>query len=189
MAIYRVKILLAIAALTILSGCSTIRADWDFDPSADFYRLASYGWISAEDADPGQATVYDTLSDSRIVEAIEDALFTKGYIKQPQGTPDFLIGYFTGVEGKLDLRATDRNYGYATQSAWAYRVWPPARSPMHTHAYDEGTLVIDIVDPRTNGLIWRGSAKAEIETSANPQQREQRIRESVNKIMAAFPPN
>ena len=54
--------------------------------------------------------------------------------------------------------------------------------------YDQGTLVLDIVDGRSNELVWRGTAQARIDPSNSPEERQRRINEAVRKILDRFPP-
>jgi hypothetical protein len=54
--------------------------------------------------------------------------------------------------------------------------------------YEEGSLILDFVDPQTKQLIWRGSAKAEVDDVKTPEKREALIDEAVQKILKNFPP-
>ena len=54
--------------------------------------------------------------------------------------------------------------------------------------YDEGTLILDIVDAESRTLIWRGSARAEVSATVAPETREARVREAVRRILEQFPP-
>jgi hypothetical protein len=54
--------------------------------------------------------------------------------------------------------------------------------------YEEGTLFIDVIDPKRNTMIWRGSATARVTPDLTPEERETRIGEAVRAILAKFPP-
>jgi len=54
--------------------------------------------------------------------------------------------------------------------------------------YDEGTLILEVVDAASGRLVWRGWAQAEVKSKADPGQREARIWEAVAKILDQFPP-
>ena len=63
-----------------------------------------------------------------------------------------------------------------------------ARAMLSTEVYDQGTLVIDLVDAHTDTLLWRGWAKGSIDGVIDNQQwMEQRIDEAVARIMRALP--
>ena len=58
----------------------------------------------------------------------------------------------------------------------------------YVREYDEGTLIIDIVDAGSNELVWRGAAQGEVNLAASPQEREQRAQDAVQRILEDFPP-
>jgi len=51
-----------------------------------------------------------------------------------------------------------------------------------------GTVVVDLVDPQTNKMVWRGVAKDELSTTATPEQRQQKADEVARKLFENFPP-
>ena len=74
-----------------------------------------------------------------------------------------------------------------TLPAWGRYGW--ARSAEVTvDQYDEGTLILDVIDSCTEKLIWRGMAIDRVEFSARPEQRDERVRLAVEKMLASFPP-
>ena len=54
--------------------------------------------------------------------------------------------------------------------------------------YEEGTILVDVVDTKTNTLVWRGSGKKAIDENANSAKREANINKAIQKILAEFPP-
>ncbi len=53
--------------------------------------------------------------------------------------------------------------------------------------YTEGTLTIDVVDPDSKELIWRGMAKGTL--SAKSQKNEKKFRRAVQKLLRQLPPS
>ena len=51
-----------------------------------------------------------------------------------------------------------------------------------------GTLVLDIVTPETDILVWRGVAEGKLEQSMTELEREQIIDEAVTRLLRNFPP-
>jgi hypothetical protein len=64
----------------------------------------------------------------------------------------------------------------------------PPVTTTYVRQYEEGTLVLDIVNAKSNQLMWRGSAQAEINRQLKPEEREKRLQEAIGKILAQFPP-
>ena len=56
------------------------------------------------------------------------------------------------------------------------------------YVYEKGTLFVDLVDPRTNQLVWRGWAEGSIDGVIDHQQwMEARVDEAVTQILARLP--
>jgi len=53
-------------------------------------------------------------------------------------------------------------------------------------AYDEGLLVIDLID--ASALLWRGTGTARADQHATPEEITKGIYDTVDKILAQFPP-
>lgn len=60
---------------------------------------------------------------------------------------------------------------------------------MDIYEYEEGSLILDFVDPKTKNLIWRGSGKAQVDSAMTPESRDKLINEAVAKILKNFPPS
>ena len=51
-----------------------------------------------------------------------------------------------------------------------------------------GTVVIDLVDARTDRAVWRGLAKDRILTDGTPEERTNAVSEAMAELFAGFPP-
>ena len=81
--------------------------------------------------------------------AVEKRMAGKGFERVAAGQkPDLLIHYHASVNQKLDVYKVDNQYGYCYGSCEPQVV-----------DYELGTLVIDIVDAKTNKVVWRGWAQ------------------------------
>ncbi len=49
-------------------------------------------------------------------------------------------------------------------------------------------MVLDVVDPRTNELIWRGWATDELEDNPTPEAVRKYVNAAVEKILEKVPP-
>ena len=55
--------------------------------------------------------------------------------------------------------------------------------------YEAGTLVLDLVDTRTNRVIWRGWAQDSVEDMLNDRDRmAKKIDQAVTQMLALLPP-
>lgn len=173
-------LLIVFGALVLtLSGCSQIRVTSDFDPQANFARLQTYAWLP--DLNPTNDPRLDTkLLDSHVRAVVERELAAKGYRKVDGGTPSFHVAYHVYVHRET-LPARNPVVGYS-YSWWA------ARGAVNPPQYDEGSLLLDIVDPQTNALMWRGWASGTVQWKASPKERAARVDKGIADLLAKFPP-
>jgi hypothetical protein len=122
------------------------------------------------DMDPMLST---SLVGRAIRQDLSDAFTKRGY--QPvEGKPDFYIAYYAGTGRVVDTRASEKRYHTSGQ-----------KITTETYEYPAGTIVVDVVDARSDSLVWRGTGVAEIPTDPNNYARA--IHETVEKIVGTFP--
>jgi hypothetical protein len=177
--------LLALSALAL--ACSGIRVDHDYDPSADFGQLRTWAWHphAGKSRDP---RLDNALLDSRIRKAVETELAAKGFTLLVSGTPDFQVTYHLSVEGKLDVDTVYHDYPRGGYGRVGYRRGSWGYTETRVREYDEGTLLVDVLQAESGALLWRGSGVATVREESNPEKRTKRINTAVNKILAKFPP-
>ena len=174
-------VVLTFAVATI--GCSSYTVNHDWDRDADFAAYATYGWMPAATGTSGDARAAverNSLLDKRIRSAVNSALNAKG-MRQQDDDPDLVVVYHTGVEDKITV--TDWGYRYS----YDYYGW--GGRDIDVQNYQEGTLIIDLIDTKTMELVWRGSVTGTIDQTAKPEKREKRLKEAIGKVMASYPPS
>ena len=165
----------------VLAGCSRITVTTDHDPAANFAALHTYAWRPGPQQGVSDPRFDSTLIDTRVRAAIDRVLASKGYRTAAPGTvADFLVGYHAVVRQKTSAQTINGWYGY--------RVGARRAPQAYVHDYDKGTLLIDVIDPATMQLLWRGSGTGVVDPQASLEKREQRINEAVDRILADFPP-
>jgi hypothetical protein len=83
----------------------------------------------------------------------------------------------------IKLRGTQWNY----PDYYSYRTYRGARA-INYYQYQEGTLILDFVEPFSKTLIWHGSARVAIDYANTPEKREKLIKEAMQKILQNYPP-
>ena len=197
----------------LMAGCTTIAVQRDYDEQASFDGYQTFSWIPAKNTQdvPGPYRD-DRLLDKRIRQAVARSLVAQGYTEQSNSTPDFYVVYRVGLEEKTRNVSFDSGYyGYAgygygfygyphrgyysfRRSFFGYRGlgygYPYyGGGPGHYGAvttYTEGTLVIDIIDAKTDELVWRGSA---VSPMSDETYDAKEINKAVEKILEEFPPS
>jgi hypothetical protein len=167
----------------LAAGCSGMNVYSDFDPTSvdemNAYRY--YSWLPAPE---NRRRDSNQLVSKRIMAVTDEALSKKGYERATSSAPDFLVGWHGAVDTKLQYNTVNTYYGYG----WGY--WGGVgTSQTYATKYHEGSLIIDIVDAKTNELVWRGVAQAEVYPKSDPDYRNRQIESAINKILSQFPPD
>lgn len=169
-------LLIPIFALLLFASCSSVRVVSDYDTSVNFNNYTTYAFFK-----PGidKAEVSD-LDKRRILRAIDANLSAKGL--QKSETPSLLISFFTKAKERVDVY--QNHYGWGGYWGWGWgHPWGGGTTVSKT---TEGTLYIDIIDAKTNELIWQGIGTAPL--SRNMEKKEAMIQEVVSKILERYPP-
>ena len=96
-----------------------------------------------------------------------------------------LVSFFVTSQSKTDIRTYNDGFSYR-------RCWSISCNTMATTVdvrnYEEGTLFIDFIDPTTRQLQWRGMVSKRLSSKRTSAERDKLIRESVEAVLATFPP-
>ncbi len=182
--------LLGVACLTGSLGAQQVTRD--YDRSVDFSGLKKFGWVQ-RDTLPlfrPDASEHDPVEDARvnrmILDLVKSRLEKKGFIFDEE-SPDFLVGYI--AVAKFSLGSAE--FGVQTQggpepSYSGYGHWRPFyQTETDANLKRQGTLMVDVVDPETNKLMWRGTAR---DTIDDRKKAEKKVQKAVNKLLSKFPP-
>ena len=165
-----IKKFLIIVSLVILTGCSTDTTRYTYEAKADFTNIGTFDWFTVEqEAQFNEQTIED------IKDAVNRNLAAKGKRKVTEN-PDFLIAL------KVRRQLKEEDWGITDVRYGSYRTMLP-------RIYEEGTMILDFVDPETKELLWRGSATATINSALTTVEQKKRINEVVTKILEYFHPN
>ncbi|MHC4548249.1 MAG: DUF4136 domain-containing protein [Planctomycetota bacterium] len=183
-----------LGALLLLAACATdIAVRTAHEPQADFSQLETYGWLSRDESvDEG---IDEEQLKRNVTRAVEHELNGRGFRKAAAGgTPDFWVGYHAVLERRRDVKSINEVYGYGADTIWTggeeytLRMDPGTQPEVYERVYHLGTLILDVADGKTKGLIWRASAKGSVDLKAPLERRRRRTHEAVRKMLAHFPP-
>ena len=176
------KRLYLLCLIVFALGCSSISVTTDFDDKIDFTRLSTYSWLAnpaTPSADIQEELARNTLIEGRVQRAVDAQLAAKGIRKTTQD-PDMLVAFHTGVKDKVNVQSWGYGYG------WGYG---PRGGDVTTHHYQEGTLILDFIDPKTKRLLWRGAGKKVLSEKTTPEKSKKEVNEAVQKILEKYPPS
>jgi hypothetical protein len=150
------------------------------DRGINFARYRTYDWGPADALPTGDPRLdKNPFFKDHVEGAVEKQLAARGLEMSTSGTPDLLIHYHASINQRIDVNRVDRRYGYC------YGV----DCPSNVIEYEAGTLVLDIVDSRTNRVIWRGWAQDTVEgVLDNEDEMARQINEAITRMLTRLPP-
>ncbi len=121
-----------------------------------------------------------------MLDEITSALTEKGW-KSVDANPDALVLLHGATEKQKSLNTFYSGGGYG---GYGYRGWGGmggmGTATTTTSEYIVGTLVVDIFDAKTKGLMFRGSATDEL--SDKPEKNAKKLQKASDKMFKDFPP-
>jgi len=173
---------LATAAVVLLAGCSPgLKVETDASPSANFAGYKTYAIGRLPEESKG-ADKMNPINRERAESALNSALAAKGLQKVDDPTQaDIVVFTYATTKERMDINTYGGGYTYAGGRWGGYYGAPTTTS---VNYYNEGTLVVDMADPKAKQLVWRGIASGTVEDQTDAAKK---IPEAVKQIMAKCP--
>ncbi len=175
--------LLLLAALAMLTGCSSVRVHTDHAEDADFSRFRSFQYQDGTNT----VAVADPLAHQRIVSSLRRNMTAAG-LTEVESDADVMVTYHGSTDRQIEFRTT-----YTGGSNWSRSRWGPRHSGVgfsssttRPTTVTQGTLVIDIWEVAGNRLVWRGVVSRSL--SSNPSRNTAEINRGIDAAFRRFPP-
>jgi hypothetical protein len=169
-----------LVVLLFVFGCAPLVVDFDYDTTFDFARLKTYDWTPSQ---PGSDK--EELTAKRIEHAVNSQMQAKGYARSADA-PDFQVA-IKGARKTVETGSVGVGASVAVPvgSHGSVRVGGGKSKPK---TKQEGTLDIDIKDPKTGALIWQGTASATVQEKMSAEEQQKTIDHIVAEVLKNFPP-
>jgi uncharacterized protein YceK len=168
----------------LLSGCSSVSVQSDFNSSVDFSKYRTFSYISSKPLLVTDVAGASPLLEGRLMNFTRAELAAKGYrYTDDRDAADFVISFTLGARDKIRVTSYPTTYRGAYYGGWA----APYHSEVDVRNYTEGTLAIDLFEVKSRSPVWHGWAVKSItaQDRANP---EPILKEIVSSILEQFPP-
>jgi len=180
-------LILSVFTLSLI-GCSSVKYTTDFDPTQDFNKYKTYRFANQNEVDPDDYLTQYPLIKKRVIAAIKEDFAAKGF-ELVESEPDFVVLLTAGSKERMQVTNTG-GYGYG---GWygGYRGYGGYGYGGSTYVsyYEEGTLIIDIIDWQEKELSFRGAATGTLSKSdKTPEESQADIDDLVTNILSKFPP-
>jgi hypothetical protein len=144
----------------------------DYDHHVDFSNYKTYSWAKVETS--------NSIWDGRVKDAVDKELQSKGLSQVPSGGDVAIVA--VGTTREKPTLETFYNGGFG---GWGWRGFGDTATTT-VENYKEGTLVVDMFDPNTKKLLWRGTSSDTL--SDKPEKNEKKLEKGVDKMFKDFPP-
>ncbi len=178
------------AAVLIFASCApALTVTTDYNHSAVMSNYKTFGMYQ----EPGKSNVSE-LNRNRIIAAVKAQMVADGFTEVGSGA-DLLVNVTSVLSDQKSLQSNTTGmggygaYGYGGfYRPYGFGGMGMGMSTTTTQVVNTttGSVIIDIVDAKTNEVVWTGTGNKEIDKpSENP---DQVISAAIAKIMYSFPP-
>ena len=131
----------------IAISCSSIKTSMDYDNTVDFASYKTYQFD-----DNVQQMPLNDLNRRRVIAAVESELQKKGFTNA--SSPDVIVNIVVNSHQESTTYANTNYYG----GGGYRRGWGGGMSSttISTSTYQVGTVFIDIIDAKSNYMVWQG---------------------------------
>lgn len=192
-----IKSFLLFSIIILISSCGP-KVTTTNPAGTDLSNYKSFAYLPNTNAEVEGMSYNDENINRSIVEAVKTNLRQEGF-EVDQNNPDLLVLLSTATDREV---ATTTDPVYAT---YPYTAGMTSVSPYYgtnyysgyggynnvigydtdTYSYEEGTLVINLIDRQTKNTIWKGVASDAIYSQTSTSA----IQDMVNDIFEEFPGN
>lgn len=173
-----------IVLVLFASACSSgVKVSSNYEEDVDFSSYSTYKMlpIGHEGTD---SVVYSEENKQLIRDAITRELEAMNYTRE-ESNPDLLVYATIAIEEKEQKRERTFREGpyYTGQRRYS---WSASDSILVGY-YNEGSLVINLVDAKRNEIVWHATARKALKD--NPTDKEEIINQAVADMFKEYPGN
>ena len=199
----RSTLLLVCAIAAAITGCSRgVQVRTTVEPGASLAGLHTFyvltpptRRVDAVALSTNDPMLENSITNRALRNDLAQAFQARGYASAPRQSSDFLVAYYAGTKAKFDTTY----WGPTFDPGWRYSYWGRRSSwawpyygagyyggpSVSVSEYTQGQVIVDVTDPRTSQLLWRGQGVEPV--SNDPVKYANAMQAVVNAIVAKFP--
>lgn len=156
-------ILLAILPFLLAACASSPTVVSNSIPGTDFRAFETYNFFPHLGTDRSNGA--RTPMSSVLMAAMENELEARGLSKS--NDPDLLVDFNVWSEDRVDIRSTPSHTVHRSHWHRGFNTWPTYNTTVRQ--YTQGSLLIDLIDPRSGALVAEAAATQRISDSSLDQ--------------------
>lgn len=150
------------------AGCARVDVQSDYARNTDFTKYKTYAWMPTADSAMTTEKYNATALQASFMKEINEEMQARGYELDPDN-PDVVLHMQMMFETKTDVirRPVYAAYNYYTPGFYTgpfYHYYWPGYTTLYevvgynieTIRYKEGNIIVDMIDPKTKHIVWRG---------------------------------
>lgn len=162
---------LAILGCALTLACSTMKTAVDYDHTINWSQFHTFQLAEGTKSP-------DTFTQKRIEDGITSALTSKGW-QAVASNPDILVYSHVVLTSEKQWNAQSMGgFGYRGRMGGGMATATQTNIPI-------GTIIVDLVDPKTKEMVWRGTAQDQV--SGGGSDRGQ-VQDAMTALFKDFPP-
>lgn len=183
---------LVIAAL-MLSACG-VQSYVERDPNVNLNDYKTYAWLSDKESKRKDGKNYKDFQESHLIDIVSKELEKNGWQKaRSASSADVLVDYDIMVENAFREQSESVysrpyvRYFYNPYTRRINSVYYPSQylgENTYTVPYKSGTITINIVDNKSNKLVWQGWAETDV--ASNQRIKQEDMNKAVKSIFKKF---
>lgn len=170
------KLIKLLLACTVIYSCGGPRAVYDYDEQANFDSFSSIALY------PEMRTGLSELDQDRLLSSLENLIAARNLSSTEN--PDLYLNVYTEQYQEpnrtnvgVGIGGTGRNVGVGVSGGI------PLGGPKTFIRF-----TFDLIDVRTDDLVWQAVVDSKFDFSASPQERQQRFDKIVEEALDGYPP-
>ena len=174
----KLALVVAVVLVAATAVAVSMKAYVGYDKNVDFSSIKTFSFVDPLNSSVAdQAPPVHEMIKLLIIKHLQDA-----GLKRVEENADVDVTYYTNTEASLRMDVTLYNYSYSVGWWWS----PLWGSGMDVSAFTKGTLVVDIWDPSTQYLVWRGAVLAAVPEDPTPEKAEKTITKALDLMGKKF---
>ena len=152
-------------------------------PDFDVTQYRTFDFLQPLSTDRGNVR---SLISTYLIEAATRELEMAGMTRSSDN-PDLLVNFVVSTRETLQTRpstSASMHHGRGRYGTWSG--WSMGASTTEVVQRTEGTVAVDLIDPRRNMLVWEGAASGRVTDSVR-QNVQPAVERAVTDIFARFP--
>lgn len=189
----RTATLLAGVGVTIWAAAVTAKTKvhTDYDKAFDFGRVRTWAWHPSGAGEVKMAVTADDNPEAVrqrfepvIKQTVEQGMARRGFVLAEGGEPDVRVTYYL----LLSVGSSAQQMGQFLPAVAAWGLPPFDGATQSVRAMVQGSLVLDVIDPKVANVVWRSVAQGEVKLDRSDAERQDRIRSLLEEMLRKFPP-